>query len=141
MTPGHTARKGFLGVVRTLLLLGVTAAVSIPVAAAYNIRDYRAPPETVPQARPGQPGFIAPTLMHLDPCGDRVEGLSWDDLEDYWEEIEDRAEEAYEDAIDDDKLSPDEALQVIDNAVQHNLEVGGPPADPESLETKNADIE
>jgi hypothetical protein len=114
------------GGARLFALAGLVATViGVPAASAYDIRDYRAAPQTVPQARPGQPGFIPPTLMHLDPCGDRVEGQSWDDLEDYWEEIEDRAEEAYEEAIDD-KMSPDQALVFTGReTAEESVEEGG----------------
>jgi hypothetical protein len=90
------------GLVRVGLAVGLVLVLAAPGAApAEGIRDYRPRPSMVAYARPGQPGFVPPTLMHLDPCGDRVEGRSRDDVEEFWEEVEDEARDAYKDALRD----------------------------------------
>ncbi len=112
------------GLVRAGLAVGLMLAA--PVAApAEGIRDYRPRPSMVAYARPGQPGFVPPTLMHLDPCGDRVEGRSRDDVEDFWEEVEDEARDAYKDARRDRLGEREAELAAAREAAKEAIEEGG----------------
>ncbi len=45
--------------------------------------------------------FVAPTRMHLDPCGDGLEGRSYSKVKDFWKEVRDDVKDKYKDAIKD----------------------------------------
>jgi len=119
-------RSRLAGLLRAGLAVGLlSAALGVAPAAAQDIRDYRPRPSVVPLARPGQPGFVPPTLMHLDPCGDRVEGRSRNDVEEFWEDVEDEARDAYKDAIRDRRTEQEAELAAAREAAKEAIDEGG----------------
>lgn len=115
---------GLMRLAWTGVAVGVVLA-ALGSAQASNIRDYQPRPSLVPYALPGQAGFVPPTLMHLDPCGDRVEGRSRDDVEEFWEEIEDAARDAYKDAVRDRLAKPEAEVAAAREAAKEAIEEGG----------------
>ncbi len=54
-----------------------------------------------PLPRPVTGPVFAPTQMHLDPCGDGLEGRSYSKVKDFWKEVRDDVKDKYKDAIKD----------------------------------------
>ncbi|MDJ0894483.1 MAG: hypothetical protein QNJ92_05035 [Alphaproteobacteria bacterium] len=81
-----------------------------------------APPAAL---QPGQPGFPAPTAMHLDPCGDGVEGAKYKTVKKHWDKVQDKFKDAHKDALNDD-LSGEQAQQAAAEAAsRESIKRGG----------------
>ncbi len=75
--------------------------------------------------QPGQPGFPAPTAMHVDPCGDGVEGAKFKDVKKHWDKVQDKFKDAHKDALNDD-LSAEQAQQAAaEAAAKESIKRGG----------------
>ncbi len=80
----------------------------------------------VPQPlQPGQPGFPAPTVMHLDPCGDGMEGAKFKDVKKHWKKVQDKFKDAHKDALNDDQSAEQAQQAAAEAAAKESIKRGG----------------
>ncbi len=66
-----------------------------------------------------------PTAMHLDPCGDGIEGRSAKDVKEFWDDVRDELKDAFEDALDDKKSVVEAAQLAAKDAAEAAMDEGG----------------
>lgn len=63
--------------------------------------------------------------MHLDPCGDAIEGRSAKDVAEFWDDILDQAKDTYEDAVEDGKPVTEAEQLAAKDAAKEAMDEGG----------------